>query len=73
MPKRKGVVLDLTPMNRRVEVDEGLGQMGAHEPVGARDEHSAAGVDVPELAPQLVEAVVAPDRVGKRGRHRGEG
>ena len=41
---------------RRAEVDERLGQVRAHEPVGAGDEHRPAGVDLAELARQLASA-----------------
>ena len=47
----------------RAEVDERLGQVRAHEAVGAGDEHGPAAVDVAEVAPQLVERGVGPDGV----------
>ena len=50
-------------MHVRAELDERVGEMGAHEPVGAGDEHGAAAVDVAELAPERVEVGCRPDRV----------
>ena len=54
---------------RASSVDERLGQVRAHEPVGARDEHGPAAVDVAELAPEVGDRLVAPDRVshGREG------
>ena len=46
----------------RVEMDERLGQVGAHEAVRSRDEHGAAGVGIAELAAQSVELSFGPGR-----------
>ena len=50
-------------MHVRAELDERIGQVRAHEPVGARDEHGAAPVDVAEVALERVEVGRGPDRV----------
>ena len=50
------------------KVDEGLGQVGAHEAVGTGDEHRPAAVDVPELALELGESAVVPGRVAHGGQ-----
>ena len=47
----------------RAERDERVGQVRAHEPVGAGDEDGAAAVDVGELLPEVCEVALAPDRV----------
>ena len=49
------------------ELDERIGQMRAHEAVGAGDEHRAAAVDVAEVPPQAVEVRLAPDGVAHGG------
>ena len=46
------------------DLDERVGEVRAHEPVRAGDEHRAAGVGVAELATQVGEVVLGPDRVG---------
>ena len=51
-------------MDVGADLDERIGQVRAHEAVGARDEHGAAGVGVAELATQVGEGVLGPDRVG---------
>ena len=51
------------------ELDERVGQVRAHEAVGAGDEARAARVGVAEVAPQRVELVLRPDG-GIVARHR---
>ncbi len=46
----------------RVEMDERLGQVRAHETVGSGDEHGSAGVGISELAAQSVELSCGPGR-----------
>ena len=48
----------------RPERHQRVGEVRAHEPVGPGDEDRAAAVDVREVAPQLVEVALGPDRVG---------
>ena len=51
----------------RAELDERIGQMRAHEAVGAGDEHSAAAVDVAEVGAKLGLLACCPDGVGRHG------
>ncbi len=53
----------------RAQLHERLGEMGAHEAVGARDEGSAPLVDVTELAPQIGDRSIGPDALGSRPAH----
>jgi O-antigen/teichoic acid export membrane protein len=50
-------------MDVRVERDERLGEMGAHEAVGAGDEARAAGEELAEVPPQISDAVIRPGGV----------
>src|SRR5205823_5204139 len=54
-----------------VEVNERLGQVRAHEAVGAGDEDGPAAEDVNELAAQGGQRVVGPRRVVVRHVHSG--
>ncbi len=45
----------------RVELDERVREMGAHEPVGAGDEARPPLVGLGEVAPKLVDLVRRPD------------
>ena len=51
----------------RVELDERVGQVRAHEAVGAGHEDGAAVVDVPELAAEVVERGACPESVVRHG------
>ena len=50
-------------MDVRVERDERLREVGAHETVGARDEARAAGEELAEVPPQISDAVIRPGGV----------
>jgi O-antigen/teichoic acid export membrane protein len=50
-------------MDVRIERDEGLGEVGAHETVGARDEARAAGEEFAKVPPQISDAVIRPGGV----------
>ena len=47
------------------ELDERVGQVRAHEAVGARHEHGTSLVDLAEIAAELVERVIGPGSVGR--------
>ena len=50
-------------MDVRIERDERLGEVGAHETVGARDEARAAGEELAKVPPQISDAVIRPGGV----------
>ena len=51
-------------MHVGADLDQRIRQVRTHETVSARDQHRAARVDVAELATQVSEGVLGPDRVG---------
>ena len=51
----------------RAELDERVGEVRAHEAVGARDEGRATFVDVPEVAAEVVERCACPEGVVRHG------
>ena len=55
-----------------VELDEGLGQVRAHEAVGARDQAGPARIGVADLAAQGGEVLFCPLGVGGGYAHRGD-
>ena len=52
------------------ELDERVGQVRAHEPVGAGDEDGSSAEDGAELAAQLGERILGPLGVGGQLAHR---
>ena len=50
-------------MDVRIEQDERLGEVGAHETVGACDEARAAGEELAKVPPQIRDAVIRPGGV----------
>ena len=50
-------------MDIRIEGDERLGEVGAHETVGARDEARAVGEELAEVPPQVSDSFIRPGGV----------
>ena len=57
------------PIVLGAEVEERLGQVRAHEAVGARDADGAAAIDVAEVAAQALDVALRPDNVVRHGHY----
>src|SRR5262245_7672700 len=53
----------------RAELDQGVGQVRAHEAVGTGDENGAAVVEVAELAAEVLERPPCPETVVRHGAY----
>ena len=53
----------------RAELDEGIGEMGAHEAVGSGDENRPRLVDLPEVAAEASERFACPESVVRHGAY----